>query len=123
MIQSFALSRDTYKTEQHEVSDDSTLILPLRVPHYVVLGQDQDWFGGHFEKEQSFSGEIASVDIFGRELKGEEIKGLAGCKSDARGDLVSTATYVHHHYITSMQISTCSLAMIFYSFTGYKSTI
>ena len=54
------------------------------------MGQDQDTFGGSFEADQAFSGEVASLDIFSRILEESEIEAMAGCKMfDLIGDLLS----------------------------------
>ena len=39
----------------------------------IVLGQDQDDFGGGFEQEQSFFGEMHGVNVWDTDLPSEKI--------------------------------------------------
>ena len=43
----------------------------------VILGQDQDEYGGEFEQSQSFNGEMFGVNMWDIELSGEEIQHMS----------------------------------------------
>ncbi|NXB53228.1 SAMP protein, partial [Leucopsar rothschildi] len=44
------------------------------VPAYILLGQDQDSFGGGFDAQQSFVGEISSVYMWDTGISNSEVR-------------------------------------------------
>ena len=53
-----------------------------------VLGQDQDSVGGGFQIEDSFQGNLAEVNVWGRVLSGKEIATFStGCHRCMDGDV------------------------------------
>lgn len=50
----------------------------------LVLGQDQDALGAHFDASQSFSGAITQFSMWDRQLSLDEISKLNDCDSTSR---------------------------------------
>ncbi len=45
-----------------------------------VVGQDQDFLGGGFEKANSFHGRITQLNMWGRLLPTADIENIASCQ-------------------------------------------
>ncbi|KAA0193776.1 hypothetical protein HAZT_HAZT006108 [Hyalella azteca] len=54
-----------------------------------VIGQDQDKFGGGFERDQSYSGEITQLNYWHRALDAATIRNIAECRSKEEGDALA----------------------------------
>ncbi|XP_043938339.1 mucosal pentraxin-like [Protopterus annectens] len=55
----------------------------------IILGQEQDSFGGGFDTRQSFVGEIADVHMWDRELSSTEIKFVFEGDSSIKGNIIN----------------------------------
>ncbi|XP_071541804.1 uncharacterized protein [Panulirus ornatus] len=55
----------------------------------LVLGQDQDNFGGGFSPGENFLGDLAQVDLWSRRLSQREIQDLSSCQNELHGDIFS----------------------------------
>lgn len=56
----------------------------------IVLGQEQDDFGGGFVQEEMFFGSLSQMNIWSRALSHREIRDLVSCKMELHGDIFST---------------------------------
>ncbi|XP_071541968.1 uncharacterized protein [Panulirus ornatus] len=61
----------------------------LHMNGMLVLGQEQDEFGGGFVHGETFLGSLAQVNIWSRTLTHQEIEDLANCRSEIHGDIFS----------------------------------
>nr|XP_020471097.1 neuronal pentraxin-1-like [Monopterus albus] len=55
----------------------------------LILGQEQDTMGGHFDVTQSFMGELSDVQFWSRVLAPKEIHSQATCRGHLVGDVMS----------------------------------
>ena len=62
----------------------------------VVLGQDQDSVGGEFVDDQSFIGELASVNIWSRVLDDQEIATLSKSCLAGEGGVFKRSDFKGH---------------------------
>ena len=53
-----------------------TNFLPVLRKGIVILGQEQDSFGGFFDENQAFSGELSQVEIWSLKLQPATIKAI-----------------------------------------------
>ena len=77
----------------------------------VILGQDQDSYGGGFEDEQSFFGELYLVNMWNVVLSGEEILQMSRNCSNAVGNYLRFTDFaetVHGNVILKSPPTTCS---------------
>uniref|UniRef100_A0A8C5Q688 Neuronal pentraxin receptor n=1 Tax=Leptobrachium leishanense TaxID=445787 RepID=A0A8C5Q688_9ANUR len=61
---------------------------PIKPNGIIILGQEQDTVGGHFDATQSFVGEVAQFNMWDRVLSLSEIEGIANCTSPLFGNLI-----------------------------------
>ncbi|XP_071531024.1 LOW QUALITY PROTEIN: uncharacterized protein [Panulirus ornatus] len=59
---------------------------PLQGNGAYIIGQEQDSFGGGFQQDQSFSGEITQLNFWSRVLDHLTIRKLAQCEEEMEGD-------------------------------------
>lgn len=59
---------------------------------WLVVGQDQDKYGGGFQADQSFRGQVARVRLWGRVLGAGEVAQVAECGGDAGDGLLPWLT-------------------------------
>lgn len=59
---------------------------------WLVVGQDQDKFGGGFQADQSFRGQVARVRLWGRVLGAGEVAQVAECGGGAGDGLLPWLT-------------------------------
>lgn len=59
----------------------------------VILGQDQDDYGGGFEQDQSFLGQIYGVNMWNRDLTDDEIYRLSKNCSHGVGHFMSWSDF------------------------------
>ncbi|XP_047739550.1 uncharacterized protein LOC108670860, partial [Hyalella azteca] len=57
-----------------------------------VIGQQQDNFGGGFEGDRSYSGEITQLNFWHRVLDASTIKNIAECRDKDEGDALAWST-------------------------------
>ncbi|XP_071544757.1 uncharacterized protein [Panulirus ornatus] len=57
-----------------------------------IIGQEQDTFGGGFQRDQSFSGEITHLNYWARVLDGHTIRQAAACRDLQEGDALRWST-------------------------------
>ena len=77
--------------EQRDVQTGQNIIKGGR----WVLGQDQDHVGGGFEIEDSFQGEMAEVNVWGRVLTRQEITRFStDCQRRMDGDVKSWPQFI-----------------------------
>ncbi|XP_003961544.2 neuronal pentraxin-2-like isoform X1 [Takifugu rubripes] len=62
---------------------------PIKAGGVIILGQEQDVVGGHFDAGQAFVGELSQVNIWDRVLKPAEIQSMANCSSYLPGNVIS----------------------------------
>uniref|UniRef100_H3D5S7 Pentraxin family member n=1 Tax=Tetraodon nigroviridis TaxID=99883 RepID=H3D5S7_TETNG len=62
---------------------------PIKAGGVIILGQEQDVVGGHFDAGQAFVGELSQVNIWDRVLKPAEIQSMANCSTYIPGNVVS----------------------------------
>ena len=76
----------------------------------VILGQDQDNYGGGFEQMQSFFGEMYGVNMWNSALSSEEIFYRAGSCSYGVGNYLRWSDFVTglHGNVGIVSPSTCS---------------
>ena len=56
------------------------IIVPTGI---LILGQDQDSYGGGFETKNAFVGDLSQVNMWDRVLSGDDISGMSkGCHSE-----------------------------------------
>ena len=68
----------------HEIGNDGIFI----------LGQDQDDYGGGFDQDQSFNGEIYNVNMWNRVLNAEEILKMSTDCADGVGNYLMWKDFV-----------------------------
>jgi len=78
-LQGLLVLEDPFKTILDPATDGKGI---------MILGQEQDTFGGGFDPRESFSGQIAQFNMFTRELGASEIKSMFTCNGDPKGDLI-----------------------------------
>lgn len=63
----------------------------------MIIGQDQDSFGGSFSQSESFVGKMAYIDMWARFLSIEEVlKHYKDCDDSFFGDLYEWAPMKDH---------------------------
>ena len=61
----------------------------------LVLGQDQDAYLGDYDEEQSFQGNMTSVNMWDYELSEKEISDLTSrCPSENEGNLIKWTDFL-----------------------------
>ncbi|XP_037792579.1 LOW QUALITY PROTEIN: uncharacterized protein LOC119587939 [Penaeus monodon] len=58
----------------------------------LVIGQEQDRYGGKFDKYQALFGEIGQLNVWDRALAPAEIGHMAACRGSVRGNVFSLDT-------------------------------
>ena len=59
----------------------------------VILGQDQDKYGGGFESSQSFNGEVFGVNMWDYEMSEDEIAQLSSSCFDPEGNYLKWSDF------------------------------
>jgi len=78
---------DGEKVESGSWSDNPHLVEPNGV---AILGQDQDNFGGGFDRRQSFSGYMTQFNVWDFALEDYAIENIAQCRSDNWGNVFAS---------------------------------
>uniref|UniRef100_A0A3Q3WIM7 Pentraxin (PTX) domain-containing protein n=1 Tax=Mola mola TaxID=94237 RepID=A0A3Q3WIM7_MOLML len=60
---------------------------PIKPGGVLILGQEQDTLGGHFDASQALVGELSQFNMWDRVLKPAEVAALADCSSSALGNI------------------------------------
>uniref|UniRef100_G3Q8L8 Chromobox homolog 6a n=1 Tax=Gasterosteus aculeatus TaxID=69293 RepID=G3Q8L8_GASAC len=60
---------------------------PIKPGGVLILGQEQDALGGHFDASQALVGELSQFNLWDRVLKPAEVAALADCSSSALGNI------------------------------------
>ncbi|KAM3624451.1 uncharacterized protein V6R79_023629 [Siganus canaliculatus] len=60
---------------------------PIKPGGVLILGQEQDTLGGHFDASQAMVGELSQFNLWDRVLKPAEVAALADCSSSALGNI------------------------------------
>ncbi|XP_042340353.1 uncharacterized protein LOC121941594 [Plectropomus leopardus] len=60
---------------------------PIKPGGVLILGQEQDTLGGHFDASQALVGELSQFNLWDRVLKPAEVAALAECSSPALGNI------------------------------------
>ncbi|XP_028455568.1 neuronal pentraxin receptor b [Perca flavescens] len=60
---------------------------PIKPGGVLILGQEQDTLGGHFDASQALVGELSQFNLWDRVLKPAEVGALAECSSSALGNI------------------------------------
>ncbi|XP_020499167.2 neuronal pentraxin receptor b [Labrus bergylta] len=60
---------------------------PIKPGGVLILGQEQDTLGGHFDASQALVGELSQFNLWDRVLKPAEVAALAECSSSALGNI------------------------------------
>ena len=56
-----------------------------------MLGQDQDWIGGGFDKDDSFKGEMVETNIWNKVLTPQEILMMSkSCQADLPDGIIKS---------------------------------
>ncbi|ROT78797.1 putative glycine receptor subunit alpha-4 isoform X3 [Penaeus vannamei] len=63
-----------------------------------IIGQEQDSFGGGFQRDQSFSGEITQLNFWSRVLDEGTIRKFASCAEEEAGDALAWDSQVWDVY-------------------------
>ena len=76
----------------------------------VILGQDQDEFGGGFEQYQSFFGEMYGVNMWNAVLSAEEISHMSRNCSNGVGNYLRWSDFETglHGNVTIVSPTSCS---------------
>ncbi|XP_062308103.1 neuronal pentraxin-2a isoform X1 [Osmerus eperlanus] len=61
---------------------------PIKPGGVIILGQEQDIVGGHFDATQAFVGELSQFNMWDRVLRSVDIMGMANCSSYMPGNVV-----------------------------------
>ncbi|KAK4314734.1 hypothetical protein Pmani_013987 [Petrolisthes manimaculis] len=56
----------------------------------LIIGQEQDTFGGGFVSTEIFRGQMAQFNIWDKEMQEEQIRDIASCQLDYQGNILST---------------------------------
>ncbi|XP_076031404.1 uncharacterized protein LOC143019555 [Oratosquilla oratoria] len=80
---------------------------PMALNGSIVIGQEQDYMNGGFDRTQSFSGDIAQINIWDRALSEEEITIIADCRTNIIGNIFSSdvQVFTFHGNITRSLMS------------------
>lgn len=62
----------------------------LELNGMLVLGQEQDSYGGGFVQNEMFLGSLTQANLWSRRLGEEEVRDIASCSKDMHGDVFST---------------------------------
>ena len=62
--------------------------VPFSTQMSLIVGQEQDDFGGGFSLDQSMHMEVTQINVWSRILDKTEIQDMADCQTDPTGDLV-----------------------------------
>ncbi|KAK5873346.1 hypothetical protein PBY51_018394 [Eleginops maclovinus] len=60
---------------------------PIKPGGVLILGQEQDTLGGHFDASQALVGELSQFNLWDRVLKPAEVAALSECSSSALGNI------------------------------------
>ena len=69
----------------------------------VIVGQDQDSYGGRFELRQSFTGKISGINLWSRVLSHDEILRMSKIYCTENGDVLKWPDFVVSRYNVEMQ--------------------
>ena len=75
----------------------------------AILGQDQDNYGGGFDQDQSFVGEMYGVNMWNKVLSVEEISRMSQNCSDGIGNYLMCSDFVTglHGNVRDVTPTTC----------------
>ena len=84
----------------HEIGNDGIFI----------LGQDQDDYGGGFDQDQSFNGEIYNVNMWNKVLQADRILHMSTNCANGVGNYLRWSDFVTglHGGVTMTSPATCS---------------
>ena len=77
----------------------------------VILGQDQDDYGGSFDQDQSFFGEMYAVNLWSSVLSADEIFSMSGSCFYEGGDYLKWSDFKEaqlHGDVSITSPTTCS---------------
>ncbi|KAL3066238.1 hypothetical protein OYC64_016233 [Pagothenia borchgrevinki] len=60
---------------------------PIKPGGVLILGQEQDTLGGHFDASQALVGDLSQFNLWDRVLKPAEVLALSECSSSALGNI------------------------------------
>lgn len=69
----------------------------------VIVGQDQDDYGGTFKRYQSFTGKISGINLWSRVLSHNEILRMSKIYYTENGDVLKWPDFVFSRYNVEMQ--------------------
>ena len=69
----------------------------------VIVGQDQDSYGGTFQWYQSFTGKISGINLWSRVLSNNEILRMSKIYYTENGDVLKWPDFVVSRYNVEMQ--------------------
>ena len=101
--------------QSYQIIDDSehNEFIPLNMSKSTevydsafIIGQEPDSMRGSFEKDESFPGDISELNIWDRVLDEADISGMAKCKYEKRGNIV---TWIASKFILS-QVKTTNIS-------------
>ena len=76
----------------------------------VVIGQEQDVYGGKFEATQSFVGKMATVNIWSKVMSSREISRMARSCALGKGDVMQWSDVKGHYHGNTNEVSSLSCA-------------
>ncbi|XP_062989604.1 neuronal pentraxin receptor [Elgaria multicarinata webbii] len=74
--------------EERGASENLASWHPIKAHGVMILGQEQDTFGGRFDATQAFVGEISQFNLWDHVLKRDDIVGLANCTRHLEGNII-----------------------------------
>ena len=69
----------------------------------VIVGQDQDSYGGEFKRYQSFTGKISGINLWSRVLSHNEILRMSKIYYTENGDVLKWPDFAVSRYNVEMQ--------------------
>jgi len=69
----------------------------------VIVGQDQDSYGGAFDSSQSFTGKISGINLWSRVVSHNEILRMSKIYYTENGDVLKWPDFVVSRYNVEMQ--------------------
>ena len=63
-----------------------------------IIGQEPDKFNGGYDSAQLFNGELSELNVWGKELSEIDVKDLATCSKDIKGNIIA---WEKHNFIIS----------------------
>ena len=69
----------------------------------VIVGQDQDFYGGAFQLYQSFLGKISGINLWSRVVSHNEILRMSKIDNTENGDVLKWPDFVVSRYNVTMQ--------------------